>query len=182
MEELKKCTIADYDKLTGDKRAELINGEIYYMASPSTEHQILAQYCFYELESYIRSNNGDCRAFLAPLDVNLFNDESVIVEPDVLVVCDKNKLTRRRCNGAPDLIIEVVSPSTKSRDYFIKLNLYRLAGVREYWIVNPMAGSVNVYYFEDESDNFDIKHYTLQDKVKVNIFNELDIDFSNLDI
>ncbi len=179
MEELKKYTIDDYYKLTGDKCAELINSQIYYMASPSMEHQILAQYCFYELESYIRSNNGDCRAFLAPFDVNLFNDESTIVEPDVFVVCDKNKLTQRRCNGAPDLIIEVVSPSTKSRDYFTKLNLYRLSGVREYWIIDPMAGSINVFYFEDEI-NFEIKHYTLQDKVKANIFNELDIDFSKI--
>ncbi len=180
MEKLKKCTIDDYYKLTGDKRAELINSEIYYMASPSRIHQELVHYCSYELENYIRSKGGDCRVYPAPFDVNLFNDESTIVEPDVFVVCDKNKLTQHRCNGAPDLIIEVVSPSTKSRDYFVKLNLYRLAGVREYWIVNPMAGSVNVYYFEDESDNFDIKHYTLQDKVKVNIFNELDIDFSKM--
>ena len=100
------------------------------------------------------------------------------MEPDIRVICDPNKLTDQGCTGTPDWIIEIVSPSNSSHDYIRKLNLYADAGVREYWIVDPMEQKVLVYFLEQ--DKFKVKYYTFQDKIKVNIYDDLWIDFTEL--
>ena len=100
------------------------------------------------------------------------------MEPDISVICDPNKLTDRGCTGAPDWIVEIISPTTSSHDYIRKLNLYAGAGVREYWIVNPIDQSVWVYSLEQ--DKFKAIAYTLQNKIKVNIYDDLWIDFTEL--
>ena len=101
-----------------------------------------------------------------------------MVEPDISVICDPNKLTDRGCTGAPDWIVEIVSPSNSSHDYVRKLNLYMEAGVREYWIVDPLSMKIFVYHL-GETD-FKADAYTLQDKIKVNIYDDLWIDFTEL--
>ena len=102
------------------------------------------------------------------------------MEPDISVICDRSKLTDRGCTGAPDWIIEIISPVTSSHDYIRKLNLYADAGVREYWIVDPRTEKITVYYLEVSDPVID--NYTFQDKIKVNIYDDLWIDFKELDI
>ena len=168
----------DYYALPEEIRAELIDGQLYYQAAPSRAHQKILGDLYAVIHSYIKSKTGSCETYPAPFAVKLREDKETIVEPDISVICDRDKLTDRGCTGAPDWIIEIVSPSNSSHDYIRKLNLYADTGVREYWIVNPMEQSVYVYHFE--KDNFKTKAYTFQDKIKVNIYDDLYIDFSDI--
>ena len=127
------------------QRAELIDGVIYDMSPPSVQHQRVSNYLSTEINLYIRSKKGSCEVFSAPFAVFLNADDKTYVEPDISVICDKNKLNERGCNGSPDWIVEIVSPSSKHTDYVLKLLKYRNAGVREYWIVDPIWKSISVY-------------------------------------
>ena len=169
----------DYYNLPENVRAELIDGQIYYMSAPSRIHQEILMFLSKTIANYIDSKKGPCKVYPAPFAVKLFVDDNrTVVEPDISVICDPNKLTDRGCTGAPDWIVEIVSPSNSSHDYIRKLNLYADAGVWEYWIVNPMNQSVYVYFLED--DKFRTTAYTLQDKINVNIYDDLWIDFTEL--
>ena len=150
------------------------------MAPPSRAHQRISGLLHTAINNYIRSSNGKCEAYAAPFAVFLDRDANY-VEPDTSVICDSDKLDTRGCNGAPDWIIEIVSPSNASYDYITKLYKYKAAGVREYWIVNPQSKTVYAYYFEYE-ENFKTSSYTFQDKIKVNIYDDLIIDFSSIGI
>ena len=131
------------------------------------------------IANYIDSKKGPCKVYPAPFAVKLFSeDDRNVVEPDISVICDPNKLTDRGCTGAPDWIVEIVSPSNSSHDYIRKLNLYADAGIREYWIVNPIKESIFVYHLEETK--FEAAAYTFQDKTKVNIYDDLLIDFTEL--
>lgn len=177
--QLKTYTEEDYYNLPEDIRAELINGQIYYMSAPSRIHQEILGFLFKKIAYYLDQKRGDCKVYPSPFAVKLFEDDNkTIVEPDISIICDPNKLTDRGCTGAPDLIIEITSPSNSSHDYVRKLNLYMDAGVREYWIVNPIDQSVYVYFLEE--NKFDTKPYTFQDKIKVNIYEDLWISFEEL--
>lgn len=158
------------------QRAELIDGVIYDMAPPSFLHQKIIHHISTEIELYIRSKNGSCEVIPAPFAVFLNNDNKTYVEPDISVICDKTKLDEYGCNGAPDWIIEVVSPSSKRMDYYTKLFKYRAAGVREYWIVDKSKNRITIYNFEKD----DIKEYFFQDSVDSGIYPDLKIDFSSL--
>lgn len=171
-------TEADYYALPEDVRAELIDGQIYYQAAPSRVHQKISGTLYYKIRDYIESKNGSCEVYPAPFAVKLCEDRKTIVEPDISVICDRGKLTDKGCTGAPDWIIEIVSPSNSSHDYIRKLNLYADAGVREYWIVNPIEQSIFVYHLE--KDSFKAKSYTFQDKIKINIYDDLWIDFQEI--
>lgn len=171
-------TEADYYNLPEEVRAELIDGQIYYQAAPSRVHQKILSELHITIGNYIRSKGGSCEVYPAPFAVKLQEDRETIVEPDISIICDRDKLTDKGCTGAPDWIIEIVSPGNSSNDYIRKLNLYADAGVREYWIVNPMEQSVYVYHFEQ--DNFKTKAYTFQDKIKVNIYDDLWISFQEI--
>lgn len=162
--------------LPDGQRAELIDGVIYDMAPPSFRHQKISGSLYAIIYNYIKSKNGSCEVITAPFAVFLNADDKTYVEPDISVICDANKLNDRGCNGSPDWIIEIVSPSSKRMDYFVKLFKYRTAGVREYWIVDPIKNRITVYNFENE-DNED---YTFADSVKVGIYEDLEIDFSKL--
>ncbi len=129
---------------------ELIDGHIYNMTPPNRLHQRIAFNLSRNIADYIDSKNGDCEVYPAPFAVLLDETKDTIVEPDISVICDKEKLTDRGCTGAPDWIIEVVSPSNYSHDYIDKLNLYHQAGVREYWIVNPMDEKTTIYNLQEE--------------------------------
>lgn len=172
----KLYTIDDIYNLPEGSRAELIDGQIYYMAPPNRKHQTIARELFSSINSYIQSKGGPCESFFAPFAVFLDKDDKNYVEPDISVICNPDKLTDKGCSGAPDWIIEIVSSSSRRMDYFTKLFKYRTAGVREYWIVDPDRVRVTVYDFESE----DIKDYTFTDSVKVNIYDNLHISFSHI--
>ncbi len=177
----KLYTEADYYNLPEDIRAELIEGNlIYNQAAPSRIHQTILMELSGTIRNYLKAKGGSCRVYPSPFAVKLREDRRTIVEPDISVICDQRKLTDRGCTGAPDWIIEIVSPSTSSHDYILKLNLYANAGVREYWIVDSAKESIFVYYLEQE--HFKAEAHTFQDKIKVNIYDDLYIDFSSLDL
>ena len=146
----KLYTIDDIYALPYGKRAELIDGQIYDMAPPNTNHQRISYAIARKISDYIDKKKGNCEVFLAPFAVFLNKDDSNYVEPDVSVICDKSKLDEKGCNGAPDWIIEVTSPSNPQHDYGVKLFKYRTSGVREYWIINPQKLSVMVYDLEND--------------------------------
>ncbi len=170
-------TIDDIYNLPEGSRAELIDGRIYYMAPPSTRHQRILSFLHLEIGNYIRSNGGICEVFPAPFAVFLCADNSKYLEPDISVVCDKGKLDEHGCNGAPDWIIEIVSPGSRGMDYYTKLSLYREAGVREYWIVDPMKQTILVYDMEQAAAPI---IYSFADTIRTTIYDSLEIDFSKI--
>lgn len=143
-------TAEDYWSLPEGERAELVDGELWSLASPSRKHQEIVHQLAYRLQAHIDGQNGSCKVYPAPFAVNLFGDDSTFVEPDVSLVCDRSKLSDRGCEGAPDLIVEVVSPGHPGIDYISKLALYQRAGVREYWICDPDRARTHVYRFEGD--------------------------------
>ncbi len=169
-------TIDDIYSLPDGEHAELIDGQIYYTAPPNRKHQTIARELFSSINSYIRSKGGPCEPFFAPFAVFLNEDDINYVEPDISIICDSDKLTDKGCSGAPDWIIEIVSPSSRRMDYFTKLFQYRTAGVREYWIVDPDQKRITVYDFESE----DIRDYGFSDTVKAGIYDNLYINFSDI--
>lgn len=169
-------TIEDINNLPEGQRAELIDGELYMMAAPTITHQRLVMALSNRIFNYIQGNRGDCEVFPAPFAVYLNADDRIYLEPDICVICDKNKLTNEGCNGAPDWIVEIVSPSSRPLDYNKKLFKYRTAAVREYWIVDPVNLRVTVYNFEHDT----FEEYSFADKVKAGIYENLEIDFSEI--
>ncbi len=169
-------TTEDIYALPDGERAELIDGQIYYMAPPSRKHQRLIGSLYRKIADYIDVRGGICEVDIAPFAVFLNADDRNYVEPDISVICNPGKLTEKGCVGAPDWIIEVVSPSSKRMDYMIKLFKYRTAGVREYWVVDPEKKRIMVYNFEME----DTVEYTFTDEVKAGIYPDFSVDFSQL--
>ena len=169
-------TIEDIYNLPEGKRAELIDGQIYYMAPPTFKHQKLIFELSLIIGNYIKSKKGSCEVVPAPFAVFLNEDDNTYVEPDISIICDKSKITEHGCVGAPDWIIEIVSPSSRQMDYFTKLFKYRSAEVREYWIVDPLKNRITVYQFESST----ITEYSFSDSIKVGIYEDLTIDFSEL--
>lgn len=176
--QLNYYTMDDIYNLPDGQRAELIDGELYMMATPSTKHQRLVKEFTYLIEDYIRHKKGNCEVFPSPFAVFLNADDRIYLEPDISVICDKGKLTDEGCKGAPDWIIEIVSPSSRPMDYNKKLFKYRTAGVREYWIVDPEKNRIMVYNFEHDM----VDEYTFSDKAKAGIYEDLEIDFSGVNI
>ncbi|MCI8783296.1 MAG: Uma2 family endonuclease [Dorea sp.] len=170
-------TAEDYWNLPEGQRAELIDGNLYAMAPPNRIHQELLIELSTTIHNYIKKNDGSCKIYPAPFAVNLNADDKIWVEPDISVICDKNKLSTRGCEGAPDWVIEIISPSSTRIDCAIKLFKYRTAGVREYWIVNPIKKIVQTYIFEGEED---ANIYSFDDKIPVYIFDGLTIKISDL--
>ncbi len=170
-------TIDDIYALPDNHRAELIDGRIYDTAPPNTMHQRLVSEFTITIGNHIRSKKGSCRVFPAPFAVFLNKDNKNYVEPDISVICDKSKIDDYGCDGAPDWVIEVISPSTERMDYGIKLFKYRSAGVREYWIVNPAKGIVNVYDFEHDEKT---RLYDFDDNISSCIYEDLCIRISDL--
>lgn len=164
-------TIDDIYALPDGERAELIDGKIYYMAPPNTMHQRLVSELHYQIKDFIRKNNGECEVFPAPFAVFLNKDEINYVEPDISVICDKEKITDKGCTGAPDWVIEIVSPGNKPMDYFTKLFKYRTASVKEYWIVDPTMERVTVYRFEKET----MEEYSFGEDIPVGIYEDFSI-------
>lgn len=171
-------TTYDIYALPDGERAELIDGHIYYMAPPSRRHQDISFTLSRMIADYIDRKGGSCKVYPAPFAVFLNKDDINYVEPDISVICQQDKLNDKGCNGAPDWIIEVVSPSSRSMDYSTKLFKYRSAGVREYWLVDPDKNRIIVWYFETDT----AEEFTFNDCIAANIYGDLSIDFSKLDI
>lgn len=169
-------TIDDIYALPDGQRAELIDGQMYMMAPPTRKHQQILLSLSRRIADYIDRKGGACEVNIAPFAVFLNADDKNYVEPDISVVCSPEKLTDKGCNGAPDWIIEIVSPGSRRTDYFTKLFKYRTSGVREYWIVDPDKNRITVYTFESE----DTAEYTFTDSVKTGIYEDLEIDFNNI--
>ena len=169
------CTAEDYWALPEGVRAELIDGELWDLASPSRIHQEIVLEVSVRLKNHIDSHGGSCKVYSAPFAVNLFADDTTFVEPDVSVVCDRDKLSDRGCEGAPDFVVEVVSPSNPEMDYISKLNLYREAGVREYWICDPQRERTLAYDFGTEAV---MALYSFDEPVPSSVLPGLEVDFA----
>lgn len=176
----KHYTAEEFYAMSEDIRAELVNGEIVYMSAPSRLHQEISGELFFAIKSYIKEKGGKCRVFAAPFNVQLKEDEDVVLEPDISVICDTDKLTKHGCVGAPDWVIEIVSPSNPSYDYITKLNFYNNASVREYWIVEPK--NETVYVYDLNGGELPLKTYSFHEPIKAGIYEDLYINFSNFDL
>lgn len=168
----KKYTLKDIDALPDGQRAELIDGQIYYMEPPGLAHQRIVSYLHSKIYSYIERNAGSCEVLPAPFAVFLNDeDDTTYLEPDISVVCDRGKLDEKGCHGAPDWVIEVVSASSRPRDYIRKMVKYNMAGVREYWIVDPEKEITTVYQFDKET----MEQYAFGNEVPVGIYEHFSI-------
>ena len=161
-------TVEDYYALSDDIRTELIDGVFYDMASPSVTHQLIIGEMYLQLKECEKKHKGRCRVILSPCDVQLDQDNYTILQPDILVVCDMEKIRGRSCYGAPDLTVEVLSPSNSSHDCILKLRKYKNAGVREYWIVDPQHRQIIVYILDDP-DIPRFETYSFEDTIPIGI-------------
>ena len=159
------------------QRAELIDGVIYDMAPPSRIHQKLSIELSTEIRNHIKNMQGSCEVYSAPFAVFLNEDDKTYVEPDISIICDKNRLTDKGCNGAPDFIIEIVSPSSRKMDYTTKNTAYSNAGVREYWIVDPEKERTTVYRYEEDAAPM---IFTFDRAITVGIYSNLSITIADL--
>lgn len=174
-------TVEDYVAWPEDQRIELIDGVIYDVAAPTGIHQMIGGEIFVELRNYIRRNNGKCIPFYSPIDVQLDMDDKTMVQPDILILCDRNKFKDGRICGAPDFIVEVLSPSTRKKDMIKKLSKYQAAGVKEYWIVDPQERKV-IVYSNMTLEAKDIRIYPFESKIPVGIYKgECVVDFKIID-
>lgn len=143
-------TIEDYRELPEEKRVELIDGYFYDMALPTVLHQRIAGEIYRQISNFVMEHNGQCVPLMSPIDVQLDCDERTMVQPDVAIVCESEKVCSWGIYGAPEFILEVISPSTKRKDYTKKMLKYMEAGVKEYWILDPYQQKLLVYFFESE--------------------------------
>ena len=183
----KRYTYHDYMSWLDDKRRELINGFIHLMSAPMRRHAHTILKLSIRIGSFIEKKKGNCCVYQVPFDVRLplygSNDDDKIydvVQPDICVICDLTKLDERGCVGAPDLIVEVSSPSTMKYDWNYKFNLYEKAGVREYWIVNPKTKITNIFILQPDGQYDMGTEYEDNQKAPVTIFEGLEIDLSKI--
>lgn len=180
-----RYTFADCLTWDGNELIEIIDGEAFMMATPSRIHQKISGELFRQLANYLEGKK--CEVYAAPFAVRLFEqdgdrpeDVDTVVEPDICVICDQSKLDKHGCKGAPDLIVEILSPSALRHDRLVKLNLYQRARVREYWIVDPENRSVMVF-LPDSSGSFRLhEDYGREDVAKVNVLDGCFIELSKV--
>ena len=169
---------ADYLQWEGPERYQLIDGEVFQMASPSVEHQAILMALSIQFGNWLKGK--PCKVFFAPLDVRLFpkndNSDKTVVQPDMLVVCDESKLGKNSVNGAPDLVIEIVSPSNSYRELFLKFQYYLEAAVREYWLIDPEEKKVQVHVYENKRYISTAYNYTENLSIPVSILPGLQIN------
>lgn len=177
----KRYTYADLLAWDDNTRYELYDGAPVALASPSNAHQLISAELLRQIANYLVGKR--CKIYPAPFDVRLFEekddapeDVSMVVQPDLSVVCDSSKTDGHGCKGAPDMVIEVTSPSTAHYDKLLKFNLYQHAGVREYWIVDPAARVVSVYTLEN--GKYQAAAYGADSSIHVSILDDCEIDLS----
>ena len=166
-------TLDDYYALPDDQRVELIDGVFFEMLAPTHIHQRILGDLHILFRECAEQHGLPCEVLLAPFDVRLDRDNYTMVQPDLLVICQDEQLTAKRLEGAPDLAIEILSPSTRMKDMVLKLHKYQNAGVREYWIIDPKNRVITVHLFADqngkENEEYDPKKYDLFDTIPVGI-------------
>ncbi len=178
----RKYTYADYLKWPENERWEIIDGVAYMQAAPTWQHQSISGELYRQFSNYL--SDKKCRVFSAPFDVCLSevkqedDDINKVVQPDLVVICDESKLRKTGYFGVPTLIIEISSPATSRRDRVYKFNIYEKAGVKEYWIVDPDGKFVNVFSLQENGRYGRPEIYTDENKVKVTVFQHLEIDLS----
>ena len=171
-------TVADYLKLPDECRVELIDGVFYDMAAPNFLHQRIACRFSYIVQNYIDEHHGRCIPAIAPVDVQLDKDDKTMVQPDFLIVCHRDIITKARIVGAPDFVMEVISPSSRRKDMLVKAGKYAQAGVREYWMIDPEREKILVYDFTSDFEAF---IYGLEDEIPVRIYDgDLVIDMKQI--
>lgn len=186
-ETTKTYTYAEYLKWTDNEKYELIDGIPHLMTpGPNRTHQLISMELSRQISNYLK--NKDCEVYAAPFDVRLpkgdeeEGDIETVVQPDIVVVCDKSKLDDKGCLGSPDLIMEIVSPSTASMDYIKKLNLYEESGVKEYWIIHPVDKIIMIYKNTENGKYGRPEVYQIDEKIKVGIFDDLMINLDGMNI
>lgn len=181
--DIKKYTYQDLLEIEDNKRYELIDGVIYEMSSPTTIHQEIVGELYVQFYNYLKGKK--CKVFVSPLDVCLSgvkdtNKEYNVVEPDVILVCDNEKITDKCILGAPDLLIEVLSKTSRKHDTFIKFNLYERYGVKEYWIIDTEAETISQYILNEKNIYTLQKIYEVTEDVKVNVLENCTISLKEL--
>jgi len=175
-------TYADYKnwELAPGERYELIYGVAYAMSAPNEYHQRISMELFRQIANYLHGK--PCKVYAAPFDVRLFyeaeEDDDTVVQPDILVICDEKKRGTEGCRGAPDLAAEILSPSNTAIEMERKFKLYRQAGVREYWVIDPENKGVTTYCFSD--GEILTRTYGAGDTAPVTIFPGLDIELESV--
>ena len=171
-------TLEDYYALPKERRVELIDGVIYDMSAPTFVHQHISGVVYSQIRNYIDSQKGGCLPMFAPVDVRLDSDDKTMVQPDVLILCDKSKICKWGIMGAPEFCLEIVSESTSRKDYIKKLQKYTEAGVKEYWIIDPLRRMLVTYHWKD---NYLPHMYPLEGKVGLALYDEeLQIDLGEV--
>ncbi len=171
-------TVSDYFALPPDQRKELIDGHFYDMATPSALHQELIGYIYFAIVSFIRKNKGSCKVFLSPSAVQLFRNQDTVLEPDLYILCNRDQLRRFGAEGAPDFVLEVLSPSTRTIDTRIKIGRYTEAGVREIWYLDPERNILIIYY---EGNDWIPEVHPLKGSVPMNLYDgRLTIDLDEI--
>ena len=174
----KRYTYADYLTWDDDQRWELIDGVPFLMSAPTVQHQRISGNLFVEIKTFLKGK--PCEVFYAPFDVRLAKDttDDTVVQPDLVIICDKSIMMKTGCQAAPDIVIEILSPSSLSRDMSLKLELYQRVGVREYWIVDPEDKHVLVYILENGT--YYVKSYKESDKVSVHVLEGFEINLADV--
>lgn len=171
-------TIEDFFNAPPKLRLELIDGVFYAMNAPSTAHQLIVGFIHAKLLTHVHTKKGKCLPLIAPLSVQLNKDNTTMILPDLIIVCDRQKITPGLIFGAPDFIIEVLSKSTADYDKTTKFNKYKKAGVREYWMIDPDKRTVLVCHFEK---GIPPVLYGFDAKVPIGIWaGECEIDFQEV--
>lgn len=187
-----RYTYADILVWEDVERVEIIDGELVMFDDeatmmappPSSTHQEISMELAFQLHAYLKGKR--CKVLPAPFAVRLFEldgdspeDMDTVVEPDISVICDPGKIDKKGCKGAPDMVVEILSPSTLRHDRFTKFSLYQRAGVREYWIVDPDSKTAQSFILED--GRYSVKEFgTVGDKMKVNVLEDCVIDLSEV--
>jgi Uma2 family endonuclease len=176
-----RYTYGDYLTRPDEERWELIDGIAYAMTpAPSTQHQRISGELFRQLSNYFLDKSGE--VFAAAFDVRLpqgnEQDEAIdtVVQPDIVVVCDPAKIDEKGCKGAPDLVVEIVSPSTVQKDLKQKMALYERAGVKEYWIIHPADKTVMIFKLNQMAQYGRPEILTKEDTLKTDLFEDLSVD------
>ena len=171
-------TYKDYENSSDDERFEVIDGVIYMMSPPSQAHQEVCGEIYRQLANFMRGK--PCKVFIAPFGVrlNAAARDNTIVEPDLLIVCDRSKLDGKACVGAPDMVVEVLSPSTAGKDRVLKFNKYLQAGVREYWIIDPDSKTLGVHILKN--GEYVTTAYGDEDTVPVHVLDGCLVDMKDV--
>ena len=178
-----RYTYEDYLGWPGEERWELIDGIPYNMTpAPSPDHQRILLRLSRKFADFLEGKT--CEVFIAPFDIRLFPDKQKqddnIVQPDLTIVCDPSKITEKGCEGIPDLVVEILSPSTAKKDRGQKKRLYERARIKEYWIVDPLNQLIEVFTLSEQGNYGEADLFEKDDEVKISLLGDFILDFQTI--